>query len=122
MRSSRVAFEISIAQSAEAMEAHGPSEGVAGFALVQLCSRLPAQNRIVQPVEGEEGAFERPDFAQRQCEPVLPRIGTDPRKGRNESSVAALHVPDPRSWLKRWRPADRSGGRSRRCRSSALSA
>ena len=69
-----LAFEGSVAQSAEAMEAHGSSEGITGLALVQLCGRLPTQRRIVQPVEGEEGAFDPPDFAQRQREPILPRI------------------------------------------------
>jgi len=70
-----LAFEGSIAQSAEAMEAYGPSEGIAGLALVQLCDRLPTQRRIVQPVEGEGGAFDPPDFAERQRESVLPMSG-----------------------------------------------
>src|SRR5215469_2781368 len=67
-----------IAQSAEAMEANRAGEGVARLALVELRSRLPPEPRPLEPVEHKQGAFDPPDFAQSQRQPVLARISAQP--------------------------------------------
>ena len=55
-----------VADFAETMDEDGAGEAVAGFALVQLLAGLPAECRILQPVEGEQRAFQPPQLAQGQ--------------------------------------------------------
>src|SRR4051812_42459503 len=65
-------FGATIAHAAEAVEAHGAGQRIARFALVQFRSGTPAQLRIAEPVEHQQGALNAADFAQRQGEAILP--------------------------------------------------
>src|SRR3954454_20154627 len=56
-------FGATIAQAAEAVEAHGAGQCIARFALVQFRSGTPAQLRIAEPVEHQQGALNAADFA-----------------------------------------------------------
>ena len=47
-----------VADLAEAMDEDSPRQAVACFALVEFPAGLTAQFRILQPVEGEQRAFE----------------------------------------------------------------
>ena len=67
-----------VVQPPEAVEAHGTSQGVAAFALVQLRRGLPAKLGPLQPVQGVQGALNASDLPQRQGQPVLPRVGAEP--------------------------------------------
>src|SRR3982750_1503352 len=73
-------FGATIAHAAEAVEAHGAGQRIARFALVQFRSGTPAQLRIAEPVEHQQGALNAADFAQRQGEAILPRIGAEPTR------------------------------------------
>ena len=55
-------FEGAVTDFAETVKEHRPGEGVARLALVEPGIRSPAQSRIADPVEGEEGAFEPSDL------------------------------------------------------------
>src|SRR4051812_13038360 len=50
-------FGATIAHAAEAVEAHGAGQRIARFALVQFRSGTPAQLRIAEPVEHQQGAL-----------------------------------------------------------------
>ena len=63
-----------ITQAPEPMEADGAGQGVSRLALVQLRGCLPAQLRIFQPVEREQGGLDAADFAQR-CRAGLIELG-----------------------------------------------
>ena len=60
-----------VAQLAELVEEERASERVAGFSLVETSLGAPAQVEIAQPVEHEDRAFDPPDLAQGQRQPVL---------------------------------------------------
>src|SRR5205814_6640641 len=64
-----------VADLAKAMDEDGPRQAVACFALVEFLAGLAAQFRILQPVKGEQRAFQPPQLAQRRGEAVLPRVG-----------------------------------------------
>jgi len=66
-----------VAQSAEAVKADGAGEGVARFVFVELHGRRPAESRQLEPVEHEQRAFDPTDFAQRERQPILARIGAE---------------------------------------------
>jgi len=65
----------SVADFAEPVDEHRPCQAVAGLALVELLAGLAAQFRVFQPVEGEEGALQPAQFAQRGGDAVLPGMG-----------------------------------------------
>ena len=68
-------LRLTIAQPAEAVEAHSAGEGVARFALIELHSRLPPQSRQLETVEHEQRALDPSDFAQSQRQAILAGIG-----------------------------------------------
>jgi len=47
-------FVGAVADFTQTMDEDGAGEAVSGFALVQLMAGLPAESRILQPVEGEQ--------------------------------------------------------------------
>src|SRR3954471_20838324 len=84
-------FGATIAHAAEAVEAHGAGQRIARFALVQFRSGTPAQLRITEPVEHQQGALNAADFAQRQGEAILPRIGAEPTQHQGSADHARAH-------------------------------
>ena len=67
-------LEGAVAQLAQTVEEDCPSKSVACLALVQVGARSPAQLRVVQPVEHEEGALDSADFAKGSRHRVLARV------------------------------------------------
>jgi hypothetical protein len=57
-------FGRAVAQTTEAMEAHGPCQRVAAFAFVQFRRCLPSERRLFEPVQGVERALDAADHGQ----------------------------------------------------------
>jgi len=84
-------FGDAVAQAVEAVEAHGPGQGVAAFALVQLGRGLEAQLRLFQPVQGVERALDAADFAQGERQAVLPGVGAEALEHHGGADPAGAH-------------------------------
>lgn len=88
----------SVVQPSKTMEAHGPGQRFMAFTLVQLCCGLPAQYGLLQPVQGVEGPLDASDFAQRQCQAVLPGVGAEALEHQRGPDRAGAHrgcQPEP---------------------------
>ena len=70
-------FGGSVAHATEAMEADGAGQCITRLALVELDGGLTAKRRILQPVEGEEGALDPTNLPQREGETVLTGISAE---------------------------------------------
>lgn len=58
-----------VANAAQAMEADGAGQCVAGFAFVQLGRGLATKGRVFQPVQGEERPLDAADLPEGQASP-----------------------------------------------------
>ena len=63
------------------MEADGAGQRVTRLALVQFDRGLTAKGGVLQPVEGEQRAFDPTDLPQRESEAVLTGIGAEAVSG-----------------------------------------
>ena len=70
-------LEAPVAHLAQAIEEHGPGQGVSGLALVEPSLDAAAQFDVLQPVEGEQAAFNPPQLAQRHGQAVLARVAAE---------------------------------------------
>ena len=97
-------FGGAVTQTTKTVEAHGPCQRVSAFALVQLGRRLPSQRGLFQPVQGAERAFYAADFAEGDCQAVLPWIGPEALEyqrgadcaGSDRGCQGAVHHPSAR--------------------------
>ena len=80
-----------VVQPPETVEAHGAAQRVAALALVQLRRRLPAELGLLQPVQGVQGSLDAPDLAQRERQPVLPRVGAEALEHQRGADRARAH-------------------------------
>ena len=60
-----------ITETTEAVECHGPGQGVPRLALVQLSRDLSSQCRILAPAKHKQRALDAPDLTQRSRQRVL---------------------------------------------------
>ena len=83
-------FEGAVTDFAETVKEHRPGERVARLALVEAGIRSPPQSRIADPVEGEEGAFEPSDLAERFRQRILFGISREPTHQRRRRDGSRL--------------------------------
>jgi len=87
----------SVADFLEPTDEHRRRQTAASLALVQLLSCLPAELRLADPVEREQGTFKPSQLAQRGGDPVLPRIGSElAQDHRGRRRPGADRGDDPR--------------------------
>jgi len=84
----------SVAQAPEPVEADGAGERIAGLALVQRHGGLPPESRLLQPVQGVEGAFDAADLAQRHGQAVLPRVAAEALQHQRRADHASADQHD----------------------------